>query len=176
MSELKLRLPLSWPNRENGALLPAICSGALVLGMGVQLLAPPAPDLPLSVGKHRATLNVLPPITVGSGAMRIVGPSLFAPTRVVATADSEQAVAMGPLDGAYVTGAVRVGAQNRIFLQDENRRLMKLAPGQTYRGWRLLEIRADSARFRKDGKAVTVNFGLSPASALGDLSTNEDNQ
>jgi len=176
MLELKLRLPLRWPSRENGAWLPAFFCIALICVMGVQLLTLSAPDLPLSDVQYRTPFKLLPAITFGSGAAPQVGPSLFAPTRVVAAAANEQTVAAGPLDGTYVTGAIRVGALHRVYLRDESGHVLKIAPGQTYRGWRLLEIRADSARFSKGGKAIAINFGLSPASSRGDVSTSEDNQ
>ena len=82
-----------------------------------------------------------------------------------------------PLDGTFVLGAVRIGRTQALLLREEGGRVLRLAPGGTYRGWRLLGIAAEGATLRKNGKITRIAFGAgAPAGeTAADLSESESN-
>lgn len=168
MSDLKQRLLSYRPDRANGALLPAGLALVLLAGAALQLALPQGAAVPPAFGVARAPDRRLPAITDVAAPDLAGRPSLFSPLRVIGArvaeldAASPGAVApepVGPLGGTFVLGAARVGRAKALLLREEGGRVLRIAPGTGYRGWHLLGIEADGARFRKDGKITRIGFG-----------------
>jgi hypothetical protein len=71
---------------------------------------------------------------------------------------------------------LRVGSAQALLLREESGHVLRMAPGGTYRGWRLLRIEANGARFRKDGRIMRIGFGASaPAEASALISSASEN-
>lgn len=168
MSELKHRLLLFAPSSGNRALLPAICV-ALMAGTAVlQVLLPQDNPLAALLPAQRAPRWILPEIGAPANPAGAQGPSLFAPTRIAAPAgtgsgdeDGEAAKPkpVGPLDGAFVLGSVRIGAGLAVLIRSADGRVMRIARGGSYRGWRLLAIGDTAATFRLGGKRREFEYG-----------------
>lgn len=183
MSDLKQRLLSYRPDRANGALLPAGLALVLLAGAALQLALPHGAAVPPALGVTRMPDRRLPAITDIAGPDLTGRPSLFSPLRVAGAGPSDTggrsvvgASSVGPLDGAFVLGALRVGAAQALLLREEGGHVLRMAPGGTYRGWRLLRIEANGARFRKDGRIMRIGFGASaPAEASALISSASEN-
>jgi hypothetical protein len=170
MSELKHRLLSFAPSSGNRALLPAICV-ALMAGTAVlQLLLPQDNPLDAPLPARRAPRWTLPEIGAPANPAGAQGSSLFAPTRLAAPAgsgddgeDSDGEAAkpkpVGPLDGAFVLGSVRIGSGLAVLIRSTDGRVMRLARGGSYHGWRLLAIGDTAATFRLGGKQREFEYG-----------------
>jgi hypothetical protein len=170
MSDLKQQLLSYRPDKANGALLPAGLALALLAGAALQLALPQGAAVPPAFGVSRAPDRRLPPIAAVAAPDLAGRPSLFSPQRVVgARADQPDAGSpgaalpkpVGPLDGTFVLGQMRVGRAQALLLREEDGRVLRMAPGGSYRGWHLLGIEANGARFRKNGKITRIGFGAS---------------
>lgn len=185
MSDLKQRLLSYRPDKANGALLPAGLALVLLAGAALQLALPQGAAVPPVFGAARAPDRRLPGIADVAAPNLAGRPSLFSPQRVVGTgaalldqASAEAAAPrpVGPLDGTFVLGAASVGRAQTLLLREEGGRVLRMAPGGSYRGWHLLRIEADGARFRKDGKIVHIGFGASaPAGGSAPNSSESEN-
>lgn len=169
MSDLKLRLLSYRPDRENGAVLPAALTLALLAGAAVQLALPQGELVPPGLGVTRAPDRRLPAIAE-VGALDLADrPSLFSPLRVVGAQVAAQEAAadgtapaprpIGPLDGAFVLGSARFGRAGAVLLRETSGRVLRLRPGAIYRGWQLLRIESDAALLRKGGKTTRIAYG-----------------
>ncbi|MBX9665289.1 hypothetical protein [Novosphingobium sp.] len=165
---MKQRLLSYRPDRGNGAVLPAGLALALLAGAALQLTLPEAAAVPPALGASRAPDRRLPMVTRIAGPDLAGRPSLFAPLRLGGapagapdggSPGAEAARQVGPLDGTFVLGAMQVGRVQALLLREESGRVLRLAPGGRYRGWQLLRIEADGARFRKDGMITHIGFG-----------------
>lgn len=175
MSDLKQRLLSYRPDKANGALLPAALALALLAGAVLQLTLPQGAAVPPGFGALRMPNRQLPAVGEVAAPDLAGRPSLFSPLRVIGAqvaeldAASPGAVApkpIGPLDGAFVLGAARIGRAQALLLREADGRVLRLMPGGSYRGWQLLRIEADGVRMRKDGKITRLAFGESaPAGA-----------
>jgi hypothetical protein len=154
------------PSSANRALLPAVCV-ALMAGTAVlQLLLPQDNPLAVPLPARRALRWTLPEIGAPANPAGVQGPSLFAPTRVAVPAgpggsDGEAAKPqpVGPLEGAFVLGRVRIGAGQAVLIRSADGRVMRIARGGSYRGWRLLAIGDTAATFRLGGKRREFEYG-----------------
>lgn len=169
MSDLKQRLLSYRPDRASGTLLPAGLALALLAGAGLQLALPQGEAVPPALGVLHAPDRRLPMIAEIASPDLAGRPSLFSPLRLgVAAQGGNGPGAMmlrpvGPLDGTFVLGSVQVGRAQALLLREEGGRVLRLAPGGTYRGWQLLRIERDGARFSKGGSPVRIGFGASAA-------------
>jgi hypothetical protein len=169
-----------WPTRVNRALLPAACTLLLGTGAAVQLALPLPGDMPEDGAPSRAPQWHLPDTAVLPAPNLAERPSLFSPTRLVgdAGAPGDAAAAPppeGPVGGAFVLGAMRSGGRQVLLLRTPGKAVVRMLPGGAWHGWRLLAIDEDAARFRKDGKTMTLAFGASaPAAQDGDSSESEE--
>lgn len=168
MSDLKQRLLSYRPDRENGALLPAGLALALLAGVALQLALPQAADVPPAFRAWRAPDRRLPALAEVAAPDLAVRASLFSPLRVLgaeaaALDPAAPGVAalrpIGPLDGTFVLGALRVGQMKALLLRDEDGRVVRLAPGGAYRGWQLLRIEARAAVLRRNSTIKRIGFG-----------------
>ncbi len=178
MSDLKQRLLSYRPDRANGALLPAGLALVLLAGAALQLGLPQGAAMPPALGVWRAPDRRLPPIEDVAAPDLAGQGSLFSPLRAVSlqagALDTPAALrAVGQLDGTYVLGSVQVGRAKALLLRDESGRVLRMAPGTSYRGWYLLRIEADGARFRRNGIPFRIGFGAS-ASATSESETIRD--
>ena len=180
MSDLKLRLLSLSPDRANRAALPAACATVLLAGAIVQLTLPLPKDVPADIGASRAPDWSLPGTAVFAAPALADRPSLFTPTRLVGAtpvADGETSAAPeGPVGGAFVLGAMKTGGRRALLLRTPDRRIVKMVPGRSWDGWRLLAIGDDAARFRKDGKTITAEFGAKAATSDDDSESSESDQ
>lgn len=171
MSDLKQRLLSYRPDKANGALLPAGLALVLLAGAALQLGLPQGEAVPPALGVWRAPDRRLPAIADVAAPDLAGSASLFSPLRVLGAQVDPSASPMpqrrvGPLDGTYVLGSAQVGRTQALLLREEGGRVLRMAPGTSYRGWRLLRIEADGARFLKNGASRTISFGASkPASS-----------
>lgn len=175
MSDLKLRLLLYRPDRENGAVLPALLSLALLASVAVQLALPQGVLVPPGFGAMHAPDRRLP--AIGEvGTPDLTGrPSLFSPLRVVGAKLAEQDAALtgsavapqpvGPLDGAFVLGSTKIGGARAVLLRTPGGRVLRLRPGGNYQGWQLLKIETDAALLRKGGKTTRIAYGTTATAA-----------
>ncbi len=168
MSDLKQRLLSYRPDKANGALLPAGLALLLLAGAALQLALPQGSAVPPALGVSRMPDRRLPSIAQVAAPDLTGRPSLFSPLRVVGASALDAgglgalgARPIGPLDGTFVLGAVRVGAAQALLLREESGRVLRMAPGGSYRGWQLLRIAASGARFRKNGRITRIGFGAS---------------
>ena len=186
MSDLKQRLLSYRPDKANGALLPAGLALALLAGAALQLALPQGGAVPPALGALRMPDRRLPAVTEVAAPDLAGRPSLFSPLRVIGASAAERDAAdgealaprpAGPLDGTFVLGAVRIGRTQALLLREEGGRVLRLAPGGTYRGWRLLGIAAEGATLRKNGRITRIAFGAgAPAGeTAADLSESESN-
>lgn len=169
MSDLKQRLLSYRPDRENGALLPAGLTLVLLAGLALQLVLPQGEGTQASsAGAWHAPDRRLPAIAEVTAPDLAGRASLFSPLRILGA----QAAALdpaapgvvalrpvGPLGGTFVLGALRVGRAQALLLRDEDGRVLRLAPGGSYRGWQLLRIEAQAALMRKNGSITRIGFG-----------------
>lgn len=171
MSDLKQRLLSYRPDKANGALLPAGLALVLLAGAALQLGLPQGEAVPPTLGVWRAPDRRLPAIADVAAPDLAGRVSLFSPLRVLgAQVDTSVSLVpqdrVGPLDGTYVLGSAQIGRVQALLLRDENGRVLRMAAGTSYRGWRLLRIEADGARFLKNGTSRRIAFGASePASS-----------
>jgi hypothetical protein len=183
MSDLKQRLLSYRPDRANSALLPAGLALVLLAGAALQLALPQGAAVPPALGVSRMPDRRLPAIADIAAPDLAGRPSLFSPLRVVGAGPFDaggrgavSASRVGPLGGAFVLGALRVGPAQTLLLRDESGRVLRMAPGGSYRGWQLLRIEANGARFRKDGRIMRIGFGASaPAGASALISSASEN-
>ncbi|WP_225206581.1 hypothetical protein [Novosphingobium huizhouense] len=152
----------------------------LAVAAGLQLALPLPNDVPPDNGAGRAPDWRLPDIADLPAPSLADRASLFSPTRLVgATPSGDEAgaaVPEGPVGGAFVLGAMRTGGRRTLLLRTPERRIVRMAPGQSWQGWRLLAIDQDAARFRKDGKTITAAFGAKAAAQDGDSDSSESDQ
>lgn len=183
MSDLKQRLLSYRPDRANGALLPAGLALVLLASAALQLALPQGAAVPPALGVSRMPDRRLPAVTDIAGPDLTSRPSLFSPLRAVGAGPSDAggrgvvgAGLVGPLNGAFVLGALRVGSAQALLLREEGGRVLRMAPGGTYRGWQLLRIETNGARFRKDGTIMRIGFGASaPAGGSALISSASEN-
>ncbi|GEN99031.1 hypothetical protein NSE01_08640 [Novosphingobium sediminis] len=179
MSDLKQQLLSYRPDRANGALLPAGLALVLLAGAALQLGLPQGAAVPPALGVWRAPDRRLPMIAEVGAPDLAARPSLFSPLRLGRTVPDEigglAPRPVGPLDGTFVLGSVQVGRAKALLLRDEGGRVLRMAPGGSYRGWHLLRIEADGARFRKGVMSVHIGFGASaPAGGLNAASSESE--
>lgn len=170
MSDLKPRLLSYRPDSANGALLPAGLALVLLAGAALQLGLPQGEAVPPALGVGRAPDRRLPAITDVTAPDLAGRASLFSPLRVLGAPVESPASDMpprrvGPLDGTLVLGSAQVGRAQALLLREEGGRVLRLSPGASYRGWRLLRIEADGARFLKNGTSRHIAFGASESAS-----------
>jgi hypothetical protein len=150
------RLPaIPLPRRDNGALVPALLSGLLLLMLALQLVLPRDAALPETAGgmaPRRQPSVVAVPAAVDPV---ILSRALFAPSRVRGAGSAQSA---GPLDGAAVVGLVRNGRSVRVMIAEPGGRFTSLAIGAAYHGFRLIGANAQAAIFAHDGERLVVAF------------------
>ncbi|MDF8334367.1 hypothetical protein [Novosphingobium cyanobacteriorum] len=157
--------------------MPAALALLLTATAVVQLMLPP-PPLADEVTPGRAPNWRLPDVAPLPGLAGADRASLFSPLRVAAgaaTAADGTPAPVGPLDGAFVLGAMRVGRTSAVLLRDGDGRVLRLPPGAAFKGWRLIAITDDDARFRKGAASVRIPFGAAaPAAAQEDESSESE--
>lgn len=170
MSDLKQQHLSYRPDRENGALLPAGLALVLLAAAALQLVLPQGEAVPLTFGAARAPDRHLPAIAAVAAPDLAGRPSLFSPLRLAFARAAERdaaspgdvaSVRVGPLDGTFVIGAVKIGRKQALLLREESGRVLRLAPGASYRGWQLVRIEANAARMRRNGMITRIGFGAS---------------
>ena len=154
-------LPLR-PNRDNGAILPALLSGVLVLMIALQFALPVDDDIPADVRR-------VVPSQVGENAIGRVVPdpiilrsALFSPSRGGAGVSASGAAASGPLDGAVPVGMVRGRGFARAVLQQSDGSAVSVPMGGRYHGWTLIGLNAQSATFSREGERIVTAFTNGP--------------
>ena len=185
MSDLKHRLLSFAPSSSNRALLPAACVVLMTSPAVLQLLLPQ--DNPLSAPRpaRRAPQWTLPEIGVPTVTAAVSGSSVFAPTRLAmkaaastdgeedpdAEAEAPKPKRVGQLGGAFVLGRVRIGAGQAVLVGPGDGRVIRLAPGTGYGGWRLVSIGANAAVFQRGGKRREFRYGASDMSSESEASS-----
>jgi hypothetical protein len=143
------------PSRDNGALMPALLCGVLVLMLALQFALPTGDELPAEVRR------VVPARLAQSEVGRVVPDpiilrgALFSPGRGGGGAN---VAASGPLDGAVVVGMVRGRGFARAVLQQSDGSAVSVPLGGGYRGWRLIALSSGNAIFSKEGERVALTF------------------
>ncbi len=172
MSDLKQRLLSYRPDRANGAVLPAGLALVLLAGAALQLGLPQGAAVPPALGVSRAPDRRLPMMAQIAVPDLSGRPSLFSPLRLGGAQASQVNAGnlgaaapkpVGPLGGTFVLGAMQVGRAQALLLREENGHVLRLTPGGNYRGWHLLRIEADGARFRMGGRIMRIGFGAGAA-------------
>ncbi len=180
MSELKLRLRSYAPASANGGLLPAALAALLAAGAVVQL-ALPAPDaMPDGTAPGRAPQWTLPDVGEPGLPSTAIIPRLFTPKRLgaalVAAGSGEagddeeapEAKPVGPLSGAWVLGAMRVGNARAVLIRPASGGGVRLPIGGSWRGWRLVGIDGNAAIFRQGGRNRRISFGTTSVASEND--------
>lgn len=145
------------PSRDNGALMPALLCGVLVLMFALQFALPTDNELPTEVRR------VVPARLAQNGVNRVVPDpvilksALFSPSRG-GGGGASVAAAVGPLDGAAVVGMVRGRGFARAVLQESDGGAVSVPVGGSYRGWRLVSLSQGNAVFNKDGERIALSF------------------
>ena len=143
------------PSRDNGALMPALLCGVLVLMLALQFALPRDDELPTEV--RRVVPARLAQSQVGRVAADpiILRSALFSPGRGGGGAN---VAAAGPLDGAAVVGMVRGRGFARAVLQQSDGSAVSVPIGGSYRGWRLIALSQGNAVFSKEGERLAMAF------------------
>ena len=149
--------------------------------MALQLALPGGTAVPEGEIAGRAPDWHLPALVDPAPPAAMPGGTLFSPMRVAAerpaaTGEDGEAAApkpVGPLDGTFLVGAMRVGHQRAVILRDAGGRVLRLAPGGRYRSWQLMAIGDDAATFRKAGRPVRIEYG-STAPAGGEQASESE--
>lgn len=170
MSELKQRLLSYAPTKANGALPPAFCALLMAGTATLQLMLPQETALAPSTTAGRAPDWTLPEVGEPAVVFGTAGPSLFVPARLGDTAGDGQtgdtAAAspkpIGPLGGAFVLGSVRIGQSRAVLIRSSEGRVLRIARGSGYRGWRLVSIGERAATFRLGSQQREFEFGAVP--------------
>lgn len=162
------------PARADRSLLPAALTAVLALAAVAQIALPSAAELPdAAVPTHhpRWTLPEVGEPVVPVAQLAAQG-SLFTPTRIGAAgaavagggtgATAPKPVPHGPLAGAFVLGAGRVGGHAWVLIRAPGGPALRLTPGASYRGWRLMRIDSDAAEFRQGGARRRFVYGSTP--------------
>lgn len=166
MSALKFPASIPLPRRADRTLLPAALLALLVLLLAVQLLLPSSVELP-DAGLARP-LRLRPLVVAPLAADPVIAlRPLFAPGR---TESFEPGAAnkAAPLEGARAVGVIATrGGAARLFLQAADGSLVRLAPGNSYRGWRLVRLTPSEAQFVRGTQGVTlpITASVPPVSA-----------
>ncbi|MEO0031002.1 MAG: hypothetical protein RIS94_760 [Pseudomonadota bacterium] len=179
MSDLKLRLLSFSPASAEGARLPALCALALLAGAALQLALPQGGAIPPDTGASRAADWRLPGIAALVAPSLADRASLFSPLRVVGQAPAEDDAAarpVGPLDGAFVLGTVRNGGRAIVLLREADGRIIRMAPGGSYHGARLVGIGDTAARFRQGGTTISIEYGAAAPAAGAAEDSSESEQ
>lgn len=158
MFELKPLVPIAFPSRNNGALLPALLSAALALMAGLQFAVPNDVDLTSKPG--RVIARQLPerqPYRVVADPI-ILTDTLFSPKRVGKTSD----VVSAPLGGAKAVGIVRGRGFRRVVMQDANGKPISISLGNLYQGWKLTHIGDEGVTFSRNQKRLQMRLGDGP--------------
>ncbi len=184
MSELKLRLLSYAPTNANSALLPAFCTLLMAGTAALQLMLPQESTLAPATPAGRPPRWTLAEVGVPAAVFGAEGPSLFSPVRLTDAASEGQtgdaAAAtpkpIGPLGGAFVLGSVRIGQNRAVLIRSTDGRVIRIARGSGYRGWRLVSIGDRAATFRLGSQRREFEFGAAPAAPAvsEDSSDSED--
>lgn len=146
------------PERAEGTVLAALLAVLLALMLVAQGVLP----------QDRPTPPDVPPVGLRDGPVTIPAVSadpvlarrsIFTPAQSGAGGAGGAAAATGPLDGAVPAGIVRVRGAPRLVLQTPDGSNVTLRPGQSWRGWRLIGIGTDEARFARGGETITLGLG-----------------
>ncbi len=166
----------SLPALDREAALPAALALLLALGIGLQLLIgsdeAPVPQTVGIAGLARQPVPPVPPARVPPG---LLTRALFLPA---ADAGTVQPGASAPSMsiGAVVAGSVaRRGRRAAVLvLPDGGSRY--LVPGQSFNGWQLLAISETGARFRRDGREMSLSFGAAAPPPVDDTAEQPEDQ
>lgn len=171
-------LPLPWPSRANGAILPAAC--ALVLAaaaVGQGLSVEPAPEPPAVLGGGVRERVAAPAIAPGLIPSVLRQTDVFDPARTARQGGLGAGPPDGPLGDATLAGSVQLGARAYAILQRADGVALRLGIGSRYRGLRLIAIDAAGATFQQGAARIHVAYGagstpIAPAAESGNEETN----
>ncbi|WP_419827473.1 hypothetical protein [Sphingomonas sp.] len=159
---MKYRLPFPRPRRDDGTLPPALAAAVLAAMLLLQLVVPRAVTLPEP--------GVVRPFALEPARLTALAPdaAILARPLFAARVAAGPAVVEGPVGGARAIGVVVRGGARNGFVQAPDGTVVSLAPGASYRGWRLVGVRATVLLFRRGGETATlpVTAGASPTQPL----------
>jgi hypothetical protein len=172
-------------------MLPAGLCGLLATAAAVQIALPAETPIPQGNGTGRSLAWALPDVGEPGNLTDSLTPKLFSPTRLGAKlgevlGDGEAAAEapeppppkpkkpVGPLDGAWVLGTVRVDTANVVVLRLATGAILKLPLDHAWHGWRLTSVQDNFALFQRSGKTRRINFGNAPSGAFA-ASDSENN-
>ena len=160
MFELKPLAHISFPTRDNGALLPALLCAVLV-GMAALQFAL-SNDVELTSAPGRVVARQLPerePYRAVADSI-IARDPLFSPTRAGKSSDDKS----DPLGGAKAVGIVRGRGFVRLVMQDSDGNPRSLNLGNRYLGWALTRISGESVTFSRGQERLELRVGNQTAS------------
>ena len=161
-------LPIPRPERAEGTVLAALLALLLALMLVAQFVLPverpAAPAVP-PVAARAAPVAV----AAASADPLLQSRSIFRPTRLGGAGAGGAGVPAGPLDGASPVGVIKVRGAARLILQTPDGKTVTLRPGQSWQGWRLVVIGADTVRFVRGGEQVTLAVGAASSNYPGYL-------
>jgi hypothetical protein len=138
-------------------LFPALCAGGLVLCLALQLALTGGVEMPEEVESAGQARAALPSISGQFVPSILLENSIFSPGRTANGAAGDNAQA--PLGGAVVAGAVSVRGRSYVIMQAPDGRVVRLAIGSVYKGWRLRALTGDGAVFDQGSQKLNLNFG-----------------
>lgn len=171
-------LPLPWPSRANGAILPAACALVLaVAAIGQGFSVDPAPEPPAVLGGGVRERIEAPAIAPGLVPPVLRQTDVFDPARTARPGSGGAATPSGPLGDATLAGSVQFGARAYAILQRADGVPLRLGIGSRYRGLRLIAVDAAGATFQQGAARIHVAYGagsgpITPADESGNEETN----
>lgn len=175
---MKLRFPLSPPRADDGTLLPAALLVLLMGAAALQLLFARDSGLPQEgVGRVAPALAGVE-IRHRDAPPAILARPLFSPTRSMEARPITlgDAAAVGPLEGAVPVGMIARGRAARLFLRLPNGSIRVLGIGGSYLGWRLTELSATGATFRRGGERRVFDYGSATSASASSGDEDEETE
>lgn len=163
MYKLKLQFPLAKPTRANGALMPALCAGALAVLAALQFALTTHPEPPPPSWSGGGTHAAMPRIAGRAAPEALLRGSIFAPTRTLQAQGTEGAPS--PLGGAAVAGAVTVRGRSYAVIQRADGQVVRLPVGGRIEGMRLVALSPEGAVFQSGGQRSHIAFGTAVRAA-----------
>jgi hypothetical protein len=152
---LTYRLPFPPPARADGTALPAAVAAVLAAMLLLQLAIPREVSLPEP--------GVVRPFALDPARPTPLSPGVARPLVAVAAPGAAAPVAQGSVEGARAIGIVARGGRRIGFLQTTDGAVVSLAPGESYRGWRLVAAGAGALVFRRGGETATLRLSAAPS-------------
>ncbi len=152
---------------DSEAVLPAALAILLAVGIVLQLaLESGEVPVPAGIGIAGMARSPVPPVPPALVPRGLAGRALFLPSADAGTANATGVAApTAPAFGAVVAGSLARRGRRAAVLVLADGSTRYLLPGQRFAGWQLLAITDSAARFRRDGRDLTLGFGAAAPAA-----------